>query len=1437
MQRKTFKGTSHLKIIVAVLLTVILPLISMQTNQALTAGDYMYEVTDGLATITGYVGAGGDVVVPATLDGFQVVAINRYAFYNNRSMTSISIPGNITSIGSGAFNRCMALSAIQVDEANPAYMSRDGVLFDATGVTLIQYPIGRTDTTYTIPSGVNTIGEIAFNYCQTITSIVIPNGVTGIGSAAFSDCSNLASVTLPGSITSIGYRAFLNCYNLASVTLLDGITSLGTRTFDGCSKLNEITIPGSITSIGEQVFYGCTSLTSISLPEGLTSIGYGAFYECQSLTGITLPSSITSIGVAAFSYCRNLSGILLPEGLTSISSNLFYQCSSLTSITLPSSITSIGTSAFSGCKNLSGILLPEGLTSISNNLFYQCSSLSSITLPGSVTSIGDAAFFNCSSLASISISSGVTSIGDNAFAFCTSLAAINVDSGNLTYMSLDGVLFDKNGATLLKYPAGKPDASYVIPDTVTTIGPIGFENSNLVHIHIPGSVTVIGSSAFRWCYSLSDISIPDSVTSIGNNAFQHCTALTSIILPGSITGINYGTFMYCISLNSVTIPDSVTSIGDRAFDNCSSLKSIFIPDSVTSIGAYAFTLTGLESIILPDKITSINACTFVACGFLKNVTIPAKVTRIEWSAFANCSVLTNLTFLGITPPTTAAEWIKNTPLYLRGHAYYGSSFPAPNSVFNGLKMGTYIPEDYYYTVTDGKATITGYHGTGGDVTIPATLGGCPVTGIGDNAFAGCIELTSLTVPESVTDIGSSPFAECWYMTDITFLGLTPPVTATDWITEANYDLRGHAYYGASFPAPGSSLNGLIMGPCIPEDYYYTIKDGQATITRYTGMSLDIVTPETLGGCPVVAIGNGRWPVYGQIVNSVEIRDGMTRINENAFAGNTALTRITIPDSVTFIGDSAFSSCSALTSITIPGSVPVIAKSTFASCSALTHIILMEGVTHIGDNAFISCTALTNLSIPDSLAHIGNTAFYGCTSLTGITLPQGVASLGQFAFLLCSSLTEIGVDADSPHYKSLDGVLLNKAGTLMVQYPVGRTDTSYTIPAAVTAIGNGAFATCTTLANIMIPESVTLIGDGAFYGCTALSDIVLPSGLTCLGDYAFEECTALTSLTLPSGVTRIGEYTFADCIALTDLNILGNVTSIGDWAFAWCESLTGIALPDSVTSLGTCTFRGCIALTRIVIPSGVTSIGDRAFSWCESLADITFLCLTPPTIVDSSEWILETSPELLGHAWFGAGFPAPGGTFNGLTMGDYIAQPINDISPSSPLILYTRGNEVTQVFAATYENHGLVASATLTVDADAPLALDTTHFSRTLSLTTGSHTIILTIRDEAGNTATQTWFVTVIQDTKAPILAGIDKKMKIISGNPIPVSITDDLSGVDWDSLKVTINRLDVTDSMIMTADGFIIPGSMFNKGDYTLFISVCDNVGNVTEVKYEYKVK
>ncbi|MDW7658891.1 MAG: hypothetical protein SCM11_17120, partial [Bacillota bacterium] len=211
--------------------------------------------------------------------------------------------------------------------------------------------------------------------------------------------------------------------------------------------------------------------------------------------------------------------------------------------------------------------------------------------------------------------------------------------------------------------------------------------------------------------------------------------------------------------------------------------------------------------------------------------------------------------------------------------------------------------------------------------------------------------------------------------------------------------------------------------------------------------------------------------------------------------------------------------------------------------------------------------------------------------------------------------------------------------------------------------------------------------------------------------------------------------------------------------------------------------------------------------------------------------------LLGHTWFGAGFPAPGGSFEGLTIGDYIEPPISNISPASPLVLYTRGTSISQTFAASYENHGLVSYAALAVDANAPLSLDLSSFSETLALSLGEHTVTLSIKDAAGNEVAKTWLVTVIQDLVTPAVTGIVQNQKFTVGSPITVNISDSLSGVDWDSLQVTFDNKDIAATITMTADGFIIPASLLKKGDHTITISVSDHIGNITVVKYEFKVK
>lgn len=382
-----------------------------------------------------------------------------------------------------------------------------------------------SDLTFTLING-NTEYSVSDCNGSASGSLIIPsnyNGlpVTQIGYLAFRGCSSVSSITIPGSVTSIGIYAFQDCSSLSSVTIGDSVTTIDWRAFEGCTSLASISIPNSVTSIGDLAFKDCTSLTSISLPDNMTFIGANIFKNCtnfsydytdQDLNYLISRSGQTAylvVGVSA-SGSVNIPALVNTADVKLICSSAFAGCTGVVSITIPDSVTSIGESTFDGCSNLISITIPDSVTSIGKDAFRDCTGLSSVTIPDSVTSIGDNAFENCNGLNSITIPDGVTSIGTGAFNDCTSLTGIVVSSVNTFYSSIDGVVFNNAGDTLLIYPEGKSANSYDIPDGVTSIG----------------------TSAFNGCTGLTSITIPDSVTSIGWNVFQGCTNLSSVIFNG-----------------------------------------------------------------------------------------------------------------------------------------------------------------------------------------------------------------------------------------------------------------------------------------------------------------------------------------------------------------------------------------------------------------------------------------------------------------------------------------------------------------------------------------------------------------------------------------------------------------------------------------------------------------------------------------------------------------------------------------------------------------------------------------------------------------------------------------------------------------------------------------------------------------------------------------
>jgi ketosteroid isomerase-like protein len=443
----------------------------------------------------------------------SVTSIGSQAFNGCTSLTDITIPTSVTNIGTGAFSGCTKLTAINVDNANNAYSSQDGVLYNKDKTTLIKYPNVKTGA-FTIPASVTNIGS-AFYGCTGLTSVTIPASVTSIGDGAFSGCTGLTSVTIGNGVTSIGESAFQNCTSLTGITIPDNVTSIRYDAFRGCTGLTSITIPNTVTSIQARTFYGCTGLTDVTIGNGVTSIEGQAFYGCTGLTSIIIPNTVTIIDTA-FQNCTSLTSITIPfvgatsNGTSNTHFGFIFGASSYSNqySSIPASLKTV---------------IITGGTSIRDDAFRNCTSLTSVTIPTSVTSIGSQAFNGCTSLTDITIPTSVTNIGTGAFLGCTKLTAINVDNANNAYSSQDGVLYNKDKTTLIKYPNGKTGA-----------------------FTIPASVTTIQSAAFNSCTSLTSVTIPNSVTSIEYGAFQNCTNLTSVMFAtgSNIPDANFASYAF-----------------------------------------------------------------------------------------------------------------------------------------------------------------------------------------------------------------------------------------------------------------------------------------------------------------------------------------------------------------------------------------------------------------------------------------------------------------------------------------------------------------------------------------------------------------------------------------------------------------------------------------------------------------------------------------------------------------------------------------------------------------------------------------------------------------------------------------------------------------------------------------------------------------------------
>ena len=942
-----------------------------------------------------------------------------------------------------------------------------------------------------------------------------------------------------------------------------------TPTQDSCvitgmkdKTVTEIVIPDCVTGITEGAFAQCFNVTKLSVSQNVTGIDESTFADCNNLTDVTAP-----IGIIENIEREKLQSVEITAGET-IPASLFENCSDLTKIVIPESVTSIGDRAFKGC-NITDVTLPifaveyfekekletVVLTSgaaIPNQAFYYCENLIKIVIPDSVTSIGDYAFAYCNSLTEIVIPDSVTSIGEDAFYNCRDLivyceAAVKPSGWSEYWGIAEGfVIWDCNNNDV-----AMDGFVHMIVDGVhyglkEGVATVISQSRNITVANISAAVTYKGATypvtsiadkAFYGCYNLTEIVIPNSVTSIGDYASYYCYNLTSVTFGenSQLTSIGEGAFSRCKNLIEIVIPDSVTSIGYGAFYDCGSLTSITVHANNTVYKDIDGNLYTKDGTTLIQYAIGKTATSF---------TIPVGVTSIGDYSFYNCRNLTSVTFGENSQLTSIGD-------YAFYNCYNLTEIEIPDSV-------TSIGNRAFYEC-EGLTSVTFGENS-------------QLTSIGEDAFFYCSSLTEIVIPNSVTSIGGGAFSDCNNLTSITF-------------------------------GENSQLTSI----------------GYEAFSRCE--NLTNVT------CPTLAI-----PSFSKSKLQKVVLTSGDRIENNAFANCESLTEITIPDSVTSIGRDAFEGCDRLTIYCEANNkpndwdwnwnsacCPVVwdCNNNDVADDGYTHMIvdglrygiqdgvatvvkqprnitvanILETVTYKGTAytvtniryyAFAYCNSLTEIEIPDSVTSIGDYAFAYCYNLTEIVIPDSVTSIGDCAFDDCGRLTSITVHANNTVYKDIDGNLYTKDGTTLIQYAIGKTATSFTIPDGVTSIGVHAFYDGHRLMEIVIPDSVTSIGVCAFYSCGSLTSVTFGenSQLTSIGEGAFRYCSNLTEIVIPDSVTSIGDSAFYSCYNLTEIVIHDSVTSIGDEAFYSCANLTEIEIPDSVTSIGNSAFYNCYNLTSI-----------------------------------------------------------------------------------------------------------------------------------------------------------------------------------------------------------------------------------------------------------------
>jgi len=848
---------------------------------------------------------------------------------------------------------------------------------------------------------------------------------------------------------------------------------------------------------------------------------------------------VVAICDEAFANNASIQSLILPKASDyrngvpafTVGDNAFRGCVALNAISFPSYVKSIGENAFYGCESVASVTFEAGcsMTEIPANAFSGCSALKSLSIPAGVKSIGSAAFFECSSLETLTIAEGLTTIGKQAFQNCSALTRIDAPAsitevGAHAFAGCDAVEFASVPTWIIE-PLNKTNLVSVTLVAGDSIPASAFKSCDkLESITIACELSSIGESAFVGCKSLKRIEIPETVTEIGRSMFKNCSALTEIVIPDAVTKIGASAFNGCSSLEKLNIPASVTEIGDQAFASCYAIKTITVADGnpvyksvdnvlynkdVTVLMQYA---VGNDATVLtiPTTVTEIKASAFAGATQLTTLTIPNSVKNIGKYAFDGCVNVTDVTLPVGAVAAVAKDGLVNVVIT------EGTSIAA-NAFAGCVNLETVTLVD---TITSVGASAFKGCSKLNTIVLPAGI-----SEIGESVFEGCAALSGIVIPENVTAIGKNAFRGCVALTEVSIpkkvatigLGAFADCSA---LTAFTVDAANTAF---------AANNGSLYNKGITEIIQYPIAREDAALAL----------PKTV-----------------------------TKIAEGAYLGAINLKELIIPATVTEIGADAFGGCTAITH----ASVPTWALGKFAT-DGLTNLIVTGG-TEIGKGALANSAKLESVEIPATVTSVDESAFEGCTAITHADVPAHALSaipMEALVSVIVSGGEEIA-----------EGIFKGAAAL-----------TSVSIPESVTKIGDEAFSGCAKLEAIILHEGITEIGEDAFYDCTALTSIALPASLETLGETAFGRTTSLTSVTVADG---------NEAFKAVD-NVLYSADGKTLILYAVAQKQHSFVIPAGVEEVAANAFYGAANLVCIEVGADVKEFGLAVFSNCTKLIDI------------------------------------------------------------------------------------------------------------------------------------------------------------------------------------------------------------------------------------------